>query len=334
MTDGPVVKRAHGSGGRLTRFLVEEVFAPRLGMKGELGDAAAVAAGPTAAVTTDSFVVQPLFFPGGDIGKLAVCGTVNDLAAAGARPVCLAAAFVIEEGTPVRLLERVAESMGRTAAEAGVPVVAGDTKVVGRGEADGLFITTTGVGVPLAGKLLDGSGARPGDAVIVSAPLARHGAAVMAARHALPFKGKLESDCAPLAGMTAAAFEAAGEAVHAMRDPTRGGLATALIEIAKQSGVTIVLDEEEIPADEAASAACELLGLDPLYVANEGVMAFLVKESAAGEVLRALRAHPLGARAAAVGRVEEGEPGLLLRTAAGGTRRLIMLEGDPLPRIC
>lgn len=334
MTDGPIVKRAHGSGGRLTRFLVEEVFAPRLGMKGELGDAAAIAAGPTAAVTTDSFVVQPPFFPGGDIGKLAVCGTVNDLAAAGARPVCLAAAFVIEEGTPVRLLERVAESMGRTAAEAGVPVVAGDTKVVGRGEADGLFITTTGVGVPLAGKLLDGSGARPGDAVIVSAPLARHGAAVMAARHALPFKGKLESDCAPLAGMTAAVFEAAGWGVHAMRDPTRGGLATALIEIAEQSGVTIVLDEEEIPADEAASAACELLGLDPLYVANEGVMAFVVEESAAGEVLRALRAHPLGARAAAAGRVEEGEPGLLLRTAAGGTRRLIMLEGDPLPRIC
>ncbi|MGD0093169.1 MAG: hydrogenase expression/formation protein HypE [Planctomycetota bacterium] len=358
-----LVRMAHGSGGRLMHRLIEEVFLPRFGAPpGQAGDDAAeieLGAG-RCAFTTDSFVVRPLFFPGGDIGRLAVCGTVNDLAAKGARAEFLAVAFVLEEGLPLETLARVADSLAAAAREAGVRIVTGDTKVVERGAADGLYITTSGVGRICEGVSVSGANARPGDAVILSGTAAEHGVAVMNARHALGLgEAELQSDCAPLgemvlagcmavsvprasrpplAGRQSAKTKAGGTpavpGVHALRDPTRGGVATALAEIAQQSQVRIVIEERAVPLRLPVQRACELLGLDPLYVASEGRMLACLPAPQQEAFVGALRAHPLGREAAVIGRVEAGPAGVVLLTASGGQRPLRMLEGDPLPRIC
>jgi hydrogenase expression/formation protein HypE len=330
------IKMSHGSGGLLTHRLIEDVFVPRFGTSpnGTLDDAAVlpVESGDYA-FTTDSFVVKPLFFPGGDIGTLAVCGTVNDLAAKGARAEFLSASFVLEEGLAIETVERVAGSMAEAAAEAGAHIVTGDTKVVEQGSADGLFITTTGVGRIIEGVNLSGSNARPGDNVIVTGSIAEHGIAVMNARHGFGFSGALESDCAPLGEMITKALEKAPR-VHVLRDPTRGGVATTLVEIAQASRVRIVLAEDQLPITLPVKNACEFLGFDPLYVANEGNMLALAPGDAAKAFLNAVRRHRFGRNAAVIGRVEDGDPGVFLNTVVGGMRPLIMLEGDPLPRIC
>ncbi len=333
---GEKIRMAHGSGGRLMHRLIGEIFASRFGGEpGALGDDAAElpTTEPPLAFTVDSFVVKPLFFPGGDIGKLAVCGTVNDLAAKGARPEFLSAAFVLEEGLEVEVLERIADSMARTAEEAEVRIVTGDTKVVERGGADKLYITTSGVGRILPGVHVSGGRARPGDRVVVTGPLGDHGITVLVARGELEVKGPLQSDCAPLGRLVMEVLEK-GIEVHVFRDPTRGGLATTLVEIAGQSGVRIVLEEEALPVRPQVLQACELLGLDPLYVANEGKMTALLPEAAVEPFLEVVRSRPEGREAALIGRVEEGEPGVVLHTRVGGMRPVIMLEGDPLPRIC
>jgi hydrogenase expression/formation protein HypE len=283
-------------------------------------------------------VVKPLFFPGGDIGRLAVSGTVNDLAVMGATPLWLAAAFVIEEGLPVATLQRVVASMRATAAEAGVTIVTGDTKVVEKGSADGLFVNTAGVGVVPDGVDISGANARPGDVVIVSGPIGDHGIAVVSQREGLAFQTTIESDVAPLNGLVAAIVKsqsAITNPIHALRDPTRGGLATTLNEIARQSGVAIRLEEAAIPVRDGVRAACELLGYDPLYVANEGKLVAMVAPEAAEAVLAAMRQHPLGAEAAVIGTVAAEPAGrVLLRTRIGGTRLVDMLTGEMLPRIC
>lgn len=330
------IKMSHGSGGLLTHRLIEDVFVPRFGTfpKGTLDDAAVlpVESGHYA-FTTDGFVVKPLFFPGGDIGTLAVCGTVNDLATKGARAEFLSASFVLEEGLAIETVKRVAGSMAEAAAEAGVHIVTGDTKVVEQGSADGLFITTTGVGKIMEGVKLSGSNARPGDYVIVTGSIADHGIAVMNARHGFGFSGALRSDCAPLGEMITQALEKA-PLVHVLRDPTRGGVATTLVEIAQASRVRIVLAEDQLPIALPVKNACEFLGFDPLYVANEGNMLALAPEDAADAFLNTVREHRYGKNASVIGRVEEGDPGVFLKTVVGGMRPLIMLEGDPLPRIC
>ncbi len=329
------IKMSHGSGGRLMHRLIADVFVSRFDPGGAaMEDAAELALDADRyAFTTDSFVVKPLFFPGGDIGKLAVCGTVNDLAARGARPEFLSASMVIEEGLPIETLERIVDSMARTAADAGVRIVTGDTKVVERGSADGLFINTTGLGRIPEGVYVSATNARPGDRVILTGSVADHGTAVMQAREDLGLSGRLDSDCASLGGLVEAALRAAPE-VHVMRDPTRGGLATTLVEIADASMVRIVIDESKVLVREPVRTACEMLGLDPLYVANEGKMIAIVPEAIAEKFLAALRNHPLGREAAEIGAVEAGSPGVTLKTLVGGRRKLIMLEGDPLPRIC
>jgi len=326
---------AHGDGGELMAELIEQVFVARLGTGDPPGDDAARIEGDGRLVfTTDGFVVDPIFFPGGDIGKLAVCGTVNDLAAAGARPVALSAGFILEEGLVISELERVVDSMARTAAEAGVRVVCGDTKVVPRGTADGIYVTTSGVGTVPVGVAVSGAGARPGDVVLVSGTVGDHGLAVLSVREGLEFESPIVSDCAPLAGMVAALLEAA-PGVHVLRDPTRGGLATALNEIARQSGVGIEVVESAVPVREAVGTACELLGLDPLYVANEGKMIVVVPEGEAESALAALKAHPLGAESAVIGRVmESARSRVTLRTALGTHRILDRQVGEQLPRIC
>ncbi|MCL5110658.1 MAG: hydrogenase expression/formation protein HypE [Chloroflexi bacterium] len=327
---------AHGSGGRLSHELVERVFLPHLGSEPlrQLNDAATLALPPgRLAFTTDAFVVKPLFFRGGDIGRLAVCGTVNDLATAGARPLYLSAAFVVEEGLPLTTLERVAAGMAAAAAEAGVVIVTGDTKVVERGSADGLFVTTAGVGTISAGQDIAGQNARPGDAVIITGSLGDHGIAVISAREGLSFSTEIASDVAPLNHLVAEML-ASGE-VHALRDPTRGGLATTLNEIAGQSSVGVLLREDHLPIHAGVKAACELLGFDPLYVANEGKMVAFVAARDVEAVLRRLRQLPYGAEAAIIGEaVAEPRGRVLLRTTIGGTRVVDMLAGELLPRIC
>jgi hydrogenase expression/formation protein HypE len=332
-----LIRMAHGSGGRLMHRLIEEIFLPRFGAPpGCAGDDAAeipVAAGRYA-FTTDSFVVRPLFFPGGDIGRLAVCGSVNDLAAKGARAEFIATAFVLEEGLPLATLAQVAESMAAAAKEAGARIVTGDTKVVERGAADELFIAASGVGRIAENVNLSGANARPGDVVIVSGTIGEHGAAVMNARHELRLGGaELRSDCAPLGELIMTALGAV-PGVHALRDPTRGGVATALVEIARQSNVRIVIEENAVPLRLPVRRACELLGIDPLYVASEGRMLALVPQAQEDAFLAALHAHPLGRDAARIGRADAGPAGVALHTTIGGMRPLIMLEGDPLPRIC
>jgi hydrogenase expression/formation protein HypE len=335
-----LIVMGHGSGGRMSHDLVRRVFLPDLDNPAlsAMNDGAVLSlpAGEGRLVlTTDAHVVQPLFFPGGDIGRLAVCGTVNDVAMMGGRPLWLTAAFVLEEGVPIEVLQRVVRSMQAAAAEANVRVVAGDTKVVERGKADRLFITTAGVGWVPADVDIAGANARSGDVVIVSGTLGDHGIAVLSAREGLGFETDLRSDVAPLNGLVEAMLTAAPGAVHVLRDPTRGGLATTLNEIATQSGVSIMLQEKQIPLRPAVRSACEMLGFDPLYVANEGKLVACVAPAAAEVVLAAMRAHSYGEDAAAIGRVGEGRSGqVTLRTPIGGTRLLDMLAGEMLPRIC
>jgi hydrogenase expression/formation protein HypE len=328
----------HGSGGKMTQDLITGRFYPPLANDDLLrGDDAAVLAAPGGArlaLSTDSHIVSPLFFPGGDIGRLAVCGTVNDLAVMGARPQWLTAGFILEEGLPMYLLEQVLESMQGAAEEAGVRIVAGDTKVVERGKADGLFINTAGVGWIPSGREVGGALAEPGDAVLLSGPVGEHGIAVLAARGELQFEAEIQSDVAPLNGLVEALFEACG-AIHTLRDPTRGGVATTLNEIARQSGVTIRLDEASIPVDGPVQAACEMLGFDPLYIANEGKLVVILPEGEADRALQAMKSMPYGAGACRIGVVEGGEAGrVLMRTSIGGTRVVDVLAGEMLPRIC
>jgi hydrogenase expression/formation protein HypE len=294
--------------------------------------------GTRVAFTTDSFVVTPIFFPGGDIGSLAVNGTVNDLAMGGAKPLYLSAAFILEEGLPATELERVVDSMAAAAQSAGVQLVTGDTKVVNRGKGDKVFITTTGIGVVPTGVRMSADRARPGDKILLSGFIGDHGITILSQREGLEFESALESDCAALNGLVDAMLEAAGgevEGFRVMRDPTRGGVATVLNEIAGRSRVGMVLKESAIPVRDAVRGACELLGLDPLYVANEGKLVAVVAPEIADRVLGAMRKHPLGAGAQAIGEVVEQHPGMvLMKTGVGGTRVVDVLFGEQLPRIC
>jgi hydrogenase expression/formation protein HypE len=332
------VQLGHGSGGKMSAALLRDRFLPHFanGILAQLGDAAIVEVGGHAlAVSTDTFVVQPLEFPGGNIGSLAVHGTVNDLAMMGAQPAWLAAGFVLEEGLPLDVLDRIVHAMADAARAAGVLVITGDTKVVERGKADGIFINTTGIGRRRADFAPAPARAQPGDAVIVSGPLGRHGIAIMSAREGLAFESEITSDSAALSPLVERLRERVGNAVHTLRDPTRGGLASALNEIAAAAHIGIVLDERALPIPPAVGAACEMLGFDPLYVANEGVLVAFVPESLAEAAVAALRSHPLGRDAARVGRAVSDHPGLVaLATGIGGTRVVDMLPGDQLPRIC
>jgi len=294
------------------------------------------AAGARLAFTTDSYVVKPLFFPGGDIGSLAVHGTINDLAVGGADPVCLSAAFILEEGLSMETLRAIVKSMSVAAARAGIPIVTGDTKVVDRGSGDGLFINTSGIGIVRSGVSLSANQARPGDRVLLSGYIGDHGIAILAQREGLEFETRVESDSAALDGLIGAMLGASpAGAIRCMRDPTRGGLSSTLNEIAGQSRVGIALQEGSIPIREEVRGACEMLGLDPLYVANEGKVVAIVDPAAADAVLVAMRTHPLGAAARIVGAVTDRNPGLVtMRTALGTTRIVDMLAGDQLPRIC
>ena len=333
----------HGSGGRMSHELIGRLFqTPFANPALAAGDDAGVVAVATdrLAVSTDSHVVWPLFFPGGDIGRLAVCGTVNDLAMMGATPRYLTVGFILEEGLDVAVLAEVVLSMQAAAAEAGVQIVAGDTKVVQRGKADGLYINTAGVGELPPGRAIGGARAQAGDVVILSGPIGDHGIAVLGARGELGFEADVVSDAAPLNHLVAAMLAAGGDAnaasgIHVLRDPTRGGVATTLNEIARQSGVAVVLDEQAIPVRPPVVAACEMLGFDPLYVANEGKLLAFVAAAAAPAVLDAMRATRYGEEAVVIGRVQAAPAGrVLLRTAIGSTRVVDMLAGEMLPRIC
>lgn len=332
----------HGSGGRMTHDLVRTVFAACFANEALLAgnDAARLGLPAEAALqghlsfSTDSHIVSPLFFPGGDIGRLAVCGTVNDVSMLGAEPLYLTAGFILEEGLQMEILARVVASMQAAAAEAGVQIVAGDTKVVERGKADGLFINTAGVGWLPAGRQIGGEMAQPGDVVLVSGSLGDHGIAVLAARGELGFETGVRSDVAPLNGLVKSLLSAAPH-THVLRDPTRGGLATTLNEIAGQSRVAILLDEKAIPVQPAVQAACEMLGFDPLYIANEGKLIAILPEPEAEAALAAMRQNPYGAAAVRIGTVQASPAGrVLLRTLIGGTRILDVLAGEMLPRIC
>jgi hydrogenase expression/formation protein HypE len=327
----------HGAGGRLSAELLKRVFLPALdtGVLGLLEDQASLELGGVrVAFTTDSFVVRPIFFPGGDIGKLSVCGTVNDLAVGGAKPLFLSAAFILEEGLPIEDLERVVASMSATCRECGVQLVAGDTKVVDHGKGDKLFITTTGVGVFSPRARLSIANARPGDKILVSGTLGDHGVAILSVREGLEFDTRLESDCAPLPSLTEALLRAA-PSLRCMRDPTRGGLAAALHELAAASGVGVKLREAAVPVRAEVRGACEMLGLDPLYVANEGKLVAVVPPGEAEGALAALRAEPLGRDAAIVGEVVAEHPGIVtIRTQLGAERLVTQIAGEQLPRIC
>lgn len=332
----------HGSGGKMTNELIQRIFYPHLNSQplaegndfARLTLAAQAGLCGTLAVSTDSHIVTPLFFPGGDIGKLSVCGTVNDVAMSGAEPLYLTAGFILEEGLPIETLERVAASMAAAAREAGVQFVAGDTKVAERGKVDGLYINTTGIGWVPAGRKIGGAMAQPGDAVLISGSMGDHGIAVLGARGELGFETSVQSDVAPLNGLIADVLAAAPD-VHVLRDPTRGGLATTLNEIALQSSTCILLEEKSIPIQPAVQAACEMLGFDPLYVANEGKVIVIVPQAQAGAALNAMRHHAYGVDAAQIGVVQSGPPRrVLMHTLIGGTRILDVLAGEMLPRIC
>jgi len=327
----------HGSGGKLSAELMRDVFLPAFQNPAlsRLDDQAIVSVnGSRIAVTTDSFVVKPLFFPGGDIGSLAVHGTVNDLAMGGAQPLFLSAAFILEEGLAMDVLRRVVRSLQSAAEAAGVPVVTGDTKVVEKGKGDGLFINTTGIGLVPDGIAMSADQARPRDKVLLSGPIGEHGIAILAQREGLEFETTIESDSAALHTLVAEMLVVTG-AIRCMRDPTRGGLSSSLNEIAARSRVGIELDERAIPLREEVRGACEMLGLDPLYVANEGKLIAIVDSSVAGDVLAAMRNHPLGQQAQIIGSVTGTNPGLVtMRTPLGTTRIVDMLAGDQLPRIC
>ena len=328
---------SHGAGGKLSHDLVEELFLPFFDndLLRALEDSAVIPIKPSrVAFTTDSYVVKPLFFPGGDIGRLAICGTVNDLAMAGAKPLGLSASFILEEVLPIEDLEKILASMKKAAQEAGARVVAGDTKVVEHGAAEGIYITTAGIGIVPEGVALGSAQAKPGDAVIVSGPLGDHEIAVLMARGEFALQGEVESDCAPLNGLVEAMLKACPD-IHCLRDPTRGGLATVLWEIAASSKVGVVIDEGEVPLRDQVRAVCDLLGFDPYYLANEGKLVAFIPEEKDAAVLKAMQAHPLGEEAAIVGRVVAEHPGkVLLKTGIGGHRLLEPLSGEQFPRIC
>jgi hydrogenase expression/formation protein HypE len=334
-----VVTLSHGSGGKATHSLIDTVFleAFRNPLLAPLGDGAVVQVGGLdLAFTTDSFVVAPIFFPGGCLGDLAVNGTVNDLAACGAQPLALSAGFVIEEGFPLTDLTKVVAAMAHAARQIGVPVVTGDTKVVERGKGDGCYVNTSGIGlVDRRATALSAASARPGDRVIVSGTIGDHGTAIMLARGELGISADIISDTAALNGLVAALLDAVGPAVHVLRDATRGGVATVLNEVAAASAVGIVLVEEALPVRPEVCGVCELLGIDPLYVACEGRMVVVVDGDTAADALQAMRSHPVGRESAVIGQIEAQPEGLVLEdTGFGGTRVVDMLVGDPLPRIC
>ena len=337
LTTTETVLLGHGSGGKLSADLLRTVFLPALTnpVLDRMDDQAIVEVGNVrVAFTTDSFVVDPLFFPGGDIGSLAVHGTINDLAMGGARPLFLSAAFIIEEGLPMETLRRVVQSMQSAAAAAAVQVVTGDTKVVQKGGADGLFINTSGIGVVRAEVRFSANQARPGDAVILSGSIGDHGIAIMASREGLEFETRLESDTAPLHALVESML-AFASSIRCMRDPTRGGLSSTCNEIAASSNVGIELSERNLPIKEEVRGACEMLGLDPLYVANEGKLVAIVAQEVAEELTDIMRQHPLGRNAQVIGKVTKDHPGLVtMRTNVGTTRIVDMLSGDQLPRIC
>lgn len=328
---------AHGGGGRLMQNLLEGLVQPAFANPhlAARHDSAVFEAGDQRlAFTTDSYVVKPLFFPGGDIGKLAVCGTLNDLAMAGARPLFLSAALILEEGLPLADLRRVLDSMAATARAAGVMIVTGDTKVVDRGKGDGVYVNTAGIGLLDSGTRISPAEVRPGDAILVNGDLGRHGIAIMAQREGLAFETALESDCADLSGLVRDVLDA-GIEVHCLRDLTRGGLASALIEIAQASGQGLAIQETAVPVSDPVRGACEMLGFDPLYVANEGRFVAFVPEAQAERALAVLHAHPLGEHAALIGRVGNVPGGAVhLETAFGVSRVLDLLSGEQLPRIC
>lgn len=334
----------HGSGGRLTHDLIERVFVasfsnPFLDQGDDGVGLSILDPEHEVVISTDSHVISPIFFPGGDIGKLAICGTVNDISVMGAKPLYLTAGFILEEGLQVEVLEYIVKSMADVAKEAGVAIVAGDTKVVERGKGDGIFINTCGIGVRPKSLRISGRNVKVGDQIILSGPIGEHGVAVLQARGELGFMSEIRSDVAPLNDIIEKALEAGkqseGNAIHAMRDPTRGGLATTLNEIARQSNVGIVVDEGAIPIHETVSSVCEMLGFDPLYMANEGKCVIFVDSLYTDQILNALRSHQYGSQAAVIGEVVAEHPQkVLLRTTMGSTRLLDMLSGEMLPRIC
>jgi len=327
---------AHGSGGKQAHELVEKSFVQALAnpILAKLDDSAVFDFSGRLAFTTDSYVVSPIFFPGGDIGKLAVYGTVNDLAMSGAEPLYLSLSLIIEEGLPQSELEQIVDSIQKAAQEARVKIVTGDTKVVHRGSADKLFINTAGIGIIPEGIDISGSNARPGDKVLLSGPIGDHGIAVLSKREGLSFSTRLESDCAPLNSLVAEMLNASPN-IHCLRDPTRGGLATTLNELARQSRASIRIEEEKVPVREEVLAACEMLGFDPLYVANEGRLVAIVGAEDAEKVLKAMQGNPYGKDAAIVGEVRAEHPGrVTMKTRLGSSRIIDMLVGDLLPRIC
>lgn len=337
ISDYPQVLLAHGGGGKLTHQLIQSMFASQFNNEflSPLHDGAMVSVnGARLAFSTDSYVVNPIFFPGGSIGDLAVNGTVNDLAMCGARPLYLSSAFIIEEGLAMEELWRVVLAMQSAASEAGIQLVTGDTKVVDRGKGDKIFINTSGVGVIDPGIDIHPRRAIPGDVVIVSGPIAVHGIAIMSVREGLEFETTIESDTAPLNGLVETMLGAEKD-IHVLRDPTRGGLASALNEIAESAGVGISLTEDAIPLTDEVCGACEILGLDPLYVANEGILLAVVPGPSAGRVLQAMRNHPAGKSSVVIGQVVKDHRGMVvMKTGIGGTRVVDMLSGEQLPRIC
>lgn len=333
------VDMGHGAGGRAAAQLIEELFVKAFDnaylRQGNDGAALEIPAGHRLVLATDAHVVSPLFFPGGDVGALSVHGTINDVAMCGARPLYLTASFILEEGFPLAELKRIVDSMAAAAREAGVPVVTGDTKVVEKGKGDGVFISTTGLGVVPHGVDVSGANARPGDVLLLSGTIGDHGVAVLSKRESLEFETTIDSDTAALHTLVAAMLDAAPGGVRVLRDPTRGGLATTLNEIARQSGVGMLLDEAAIPVLPQVDAACELLGLDPLYVANEGKLVAVCAPEAAEAVLVAMRAHPRGAAAVRIGSVTEDPHHFVqMATSFGGRRVVDWLSGEQLPRIC
>lgn len=337
MSEPKTIQLDQGSGGRATHELVQQLFIQSFQNEFllQMNDSALVEIqGAQVALTTDSYVVDPIIFPGGNIGSLAVHGTVNDLSMQGARPLYLTAGFILEEGLALDTLRQIIEAMARAAREAGVSIVAGDTKVVPRGKADKIFINTAGIGIVPAGVRLGGRNARPGDAVVINGTIGDHGMAVLCKREGLAFENEILSDAASLNGLIAKMLEAY-PGIHVLRDPTRGGVATTLNEIAQQSGVGIRLFEEALPIREDVAGACELLGLDPLYVANEGKVLAIFPQEAVEDILGVMGSHPLGKGACKIGEVVSTDPGrVFLRTRIGGHRLVDMLRGEQLPRIC
>ncbi len=337
LRDYPNIVMGHGGGGKLSGELIEHLFVPAFHNDdlAELGDSTVLPfAGGRLAYSTDSFVVRPMFFPGGDIGDLAINGTVNDIAMSGAQPLWLSAGFILEEGLSMNALGAIVASLRPAARAAGVRLVTGDTKVVDRGHGDGVYINTSGIGVVPEGVHIGPSRAKPGDVVLVSGEIGVHGTAIMSVRQGLEFGAAIESDTAPLNGLVAAML-AASRDIHVLRDPTRGGVASTLNEIARSSKVGVHIDERSVPVPQVVRSACEMLGLDPLYVANEGKLIAIVAPESAEAVLAAMRAHPFGTHATRIGQVVDKHPGMVVaRTGLGATRVVALQIGEQLPRIC